>query len=151
MASDMPNLRGLIDTLMGLRADTVGSMAVTLICSIAVFWATQWRVRKGDESVLRTFALATVAAILISYHALPYDLVLLFPSVVVLLAKAVPENTRLSRADTVLLVLFFLTPLYVLLWLRLNQFAWFGLLLIALLWRLGRPSATNESFLREAT
>ncbi len=151
MASDMPNLRGLIDTLMGLRADTVGSMAVTLICSIAVFWATQWRVRKGDESVLRTFALATVAAILISYHALPYDLVLLFPSVVVPLAKAVPENTRLSRADTVLLVLFFLTPLYVLLWLRLNQFAWFGLLLIALLWRLGRPSATNESFLREAT
>ncbi len=101
--------------------------------------------------VLHTFALATIAAILISYHALPYDLVLLFPSVLVLLAKAISESTRLSRADTGLLMLFFLTPLYVLLWLQLNQFAWFGLLLIWLLWRLGRPSATNESVLREAT
>ena len=151
MASDMPNLRGLIDTLTGLRTDTVGSMAITMVCSIAVFWATQWRVRRGNESVLHTFALATIAAILISYHALPYDLVLLFPSVLVLLAKAISESTRLSRADTVLLVLFFLTPLYVVLWLQLNQFAWFGLLLIWLLWRLGRPSATNESVLREAT
>jgi hypothetical protein len=151
MASDMPNLRGLIDTLAGLRTDTAWSIAITLVCSIAVFWATQWRVRRGDESVLRQFALATIAAILISYHALPYDLVLLFPSLLVLLAQAISENTRLSRADTALLLLFFLTPLYVLLWLRLNQFAWFGLLLIWLLWRLGRPSPTAESILREAT
>jgi len=151
MASDMPNLRGLIDTLAGLRTDTVWSIAITLVCSIAVFWATQWRVRRGDESVLHQFSLATIAAILISYHALPYDLVLLFPSVLVLLAKAISENTRLSRADTALLLLFFLTPLYVLLWLRLNQFAWFGLLLIWLLWRLGRPLPNSESILREAT
>ena len=101
--------------------------------------------------MLDQFSLATIAAILISYHALPYDLVLLFPSVLGLLAKAISENTRLSRADTGLLLLFFLTPLYVLLWLRLNQFAWFGLLLIWLLWRLGRPSPTNDSILREAT
>ena len=150
MASDMPNLRGLIDTLAGLRTDTAGSIATTLVCSIAVFWATQWRVRRGDESVLHIFTLATIAAILISYHALPYDLVLLFPSALVLLAKAISDE-RPSRADTVLLVLLFLTPLYVLLWLRLNQFAWFGCLLIWLWWRLGRPSVTNESFLREAT
>jgi len=151
MASDMPNLRGLIDTLAGLRTDTTWSIAIALVCSVAVFWATQWRVKRGDESVLHQFALATVAAILISYHALPYDLVLLFPAVLVLLAKALSETRRLSSSDTGLLLLFFLTPLYVLLWLRLNQFAWFGLLLIWLLWRLGRPSPTNESTLRGAT
>ena len=151
MASDMPNLRGLIDTMMGLRTDTAGSRAMTLLCSIAVFWAAQARIRRGNESVLHMFALATIAAILISYHALPYDLVLLFPSALVLLATEVSGNTRLSRADAVLLALLFLTPLYVLLWLRLNQFAWFGLLLIWLLWRFGRPSAAIESPLPEAT
>lgn len=151
MASDMPNLRGLIDTVMGLPTDTVGSMAMTLLCSIAVFWTAQARIRRGNESVLHLFAFATIAAILISYHALPYDLVLLFPSALVLLATEVSENTRMDRADAVLLALLFMTPLYVLLWLRLNQFAWFGLLLIWLLWRFGRPSAANESPLLEAT
>ncbi len=142
-ASDMPNLRGLIDTLWGLRTDTAGSMAVTLVCSIAVLSATLWRVRRGGESLHHTFGLATIAVILISYHTLPYDLALLFPSVLVLLARAVSENERLSRADTGLLVLFFLTPLYVLLWLQMNQFAWFGLLLIWLMLRLSRSSATS--------
>ncbi len=151
MASDMPNLRGLIDTAIGLRMGTVGSTAITLLCSIAVFWVAQAGVRRENESVLNMFTLATVAAILISYHALPYDLVLLFPTALVLLAKAISEKRPLSRADAVMLVLFFLTPLYVLLWLRLNQFVWFGLLLIWLLFRLGRPPAANASLLPEAT
>jgi glucan phosphoethanolaminetransferase (alkaline phosphatase superfamily) len=151
MASDMPNLRGLIDTLAGLRTDTAWSIAITLVSSILVFWVTQRRVRRGDESLLHQFALATIAAILVSYHALPYDLVLLFPAVLVLLAKAISENMRLSRSDIGLLILFFLTPLYVLLWLRLNQFAWFGLPLIWLLWRLSRSSSADESVFREAT
>ena len=151
MASDMPNLRGLIDTVSGLRTDTAVSIAITLVCSVALLWATQWRVRKGDDSVLHTFALAIIAAILISYHALPYDLVLLLPAVLVLLAKAVSENARLSGADILLLVLLFLTPLYVLLWLQLNQFAWFGLLLIWLMLRLGRRTSASESILPEPT
>ena len=142
-ASDMPNLRGLIDTLGGLRTDTATSMAVTLVCSIAVLWATQSRVRRGDESLLHTFSLATIAVILISYHTLPYDLALLFPSLLGLLASAVAENERLSGADTGLLVLFFLTPLYVMLWLQWNQFAWFGLLLIWFMLRIGGRSATS--------
>ena len=151
MASDMPNLRGLIDIAIGLRMGTVGATAITLLCSIAVFWVAQAGVRKGNESILNMFALATVAAILISYHALPYDLVLVFPSALVLLAKAISQKRPLSRADVVMLVLFFLTPLYVLLWLRLNQFVWFGLLLLWLLFRLGRPLAANGSLLPEAT
>jgi hypothetical protein len=150
MASDMPNLRGLIDTAFGLRTDTTASMAITLVSSIAVLWVTQWRVRRGQESVLHTFALATIAAILVSYHALPYDLVLLFPSVLMLLANAVSDKTQSSAVDTGLLILFFLTPLYVLLWLQLNQFAWFGVLLICLMIRLDR-AGTSESIPQEAT
>ena len=151
MASDMPNLRGLIDTLAGLRTDTGTSMAITLLCSIALLWTTQRRVRKGDESVLHKFALATIAAILISYHALPYDLVLLFPAALILLGEAISENTRLPTADFGLLVLFFLTPLYVLLWLLLNQFAWFGFLLIWFLFRLSHSASTQESILQKET
>jgi len=151
MASDMPNLRGLIDTLAGLRTDTGTSMAITLLCSIAVLWTTQRRVRKGDEPVLHKFALATIVAILISYHALPYDLVLLFPAALILLGEAISENTRLPAAGLGLLVLFFLTPLYVLLWLLLNQFAWFGFLLIWFLFRLSHSASTQESILQKET
>jgi hypothetical protein len=151
MASDMPNLRGLIDTLAGLRTDTAWSIAITLVSSILVFWVTQGRVRRGDESLLHQFALATIAAILVSYHALPYDLVLLFPAALILLGEAISENTRLPAADFGLLVLFFLTPLYVLLWLLLNQFAWFGFLLIWFLFRLSHSASTQESILQKET
>ncbi len=114
-------------------------------------WTTQRRVRKGDESVLHKFALATIVAILISYHALPYDLVLLFPAALILLGEAISENTRLPAADFGLLVLFFLTPLYVLLWLLLNQFAWFGFLLIWFLFRLSHSASTQKSILQKET
>ena len=151
VASDMPNLRGLIASLSGGRLGTRWIMVLTGVCSIAVFLGSLWRVKKVEESVHRAFALATVAAILVSYHALPYDLVLVFPAVLVLLAKALREDRSVNRADVVLLVLFFLTPFYVLLWLRFSQFTWFGLLLAWLLWRLGRSPVAPESFVAEVT
>jgi hypothetical protein len=138
-ANDMPNLRGLIDTLAGSRTGTGLSQLVVLVISVGLYSATLRHIRKFVD-IQSAFALATVVTILISYHGLPYDLILLLPVALFLFA-----NQTRSRADVAILLLLFLTPLYALLWLRFNQFAWFALILIALLWRLWRTLRLESS------
>jgi len=145
-ANDMPNLRGLIDTLTGSLTGTGLSHIVTIVVSAALFLATMWQVRKSGDAVFYPFALGIVVTILISYHALPYDLILLLPVALLLFGGQIRP---LTRADVVLLLLLFLTPLYAMLWLRFNQFAWFALLLLALLYRLWRSCVPVQSHTAE--
>jgi hypothetical protein len=137
VVSDMPNLRGLIANLASARIPSPWIAVLTLAISLAVMVIALRRARKID-SIPQLFALATLTTILVSYHALPYDLSLLFPSSLFLFAASDQPETDRHRLDPWLLALLFLTPLYVLLWLHWNQFSWYVLVLIALLWRVGR-------------
>ncbi|HUM05663.1 MAG TPA: glycosyltransferase family 87 protein [Terriglobales bacterium] len=132
-ANDMPNLRGLIDTMASSVTGTGTSRFLTIAASIALFLFTLRKERKNDHSIVATFGLGTVVTMLVSYHGLPYDLILLLPIALLLFAGQVEAANRM---DTALLVVLFLTPLYAFLWLRLNQFAWFALVVIGLLCRL---------------
>ena len=77
-------------------------------------------------------SLAAVTAVLVSYHALSYDLTLLLPAVFFLLSRTVGVGTKIDRATIVLVVLLFLTPLYVFLVMDIGQFFWFALILLSL-------------------
>lgn len=140
IVSGMPNLRGLFDRLPGMSTLISSSQTSTLIASGALFVGTLWHLRKGNLNLLQTFSLSTVATVLISYHALPHDLILLLPATLYLFAGLL-RSVRIRRDDAVLLFLLFLTPLYALLWFRWNQFSWFALVLLALYFRLALSSS----------
>jgi hypothetical protein len=143
VGSDMPNLRGIIASLAGAHSGA-SLMPLTIACSAAVILIALWRMGLIRDSVRFPFLLATVATILVSYHTLTYDLSLLLPVTLLLFAAPGPESSRQSQADTVLLVLLYLTPLFEPFWPRVNQFCWPVLVLIWLFWKLGR-GRTAES------
>lgn len=144
VAFEMPNLRGLIANMTGAYDGSPWSTLFLLAGSVAVFLAAVWRVRKAGKTVQNTFALATVATMLIGYHTMPYDLSLLLPVALFLFATPGQTGSSGDRADIVLLLLMFLTPLYVFLGLHLNRLGWFALLLIWLFWKLGRAAAPKS-------
>jgi glycosyl transferase family 87 len=143
VGSDMPNLRGMISSLAGGQGGT-SLMAITIACSAAVLLIAWWRMGPIRDSVRFPFLLATVATILVSYHTLTYDLSLLLPVTLLLFAAPGAESSRPSQADTVLLVLLYLTPLFEPFWPRVNQFCWPVLVLIWLFWKLGRGRAADS-------
>ena len=134
---DMPNLRGIIWTLAGAHRGA-SLIPLTIACSAVVLLIAWWRMGPIRDSVRFAFALATVSTILVSYHTLTYDLSLLLPVALLLFAAPEPESSSSSQADTILLVLLYLGPLFEPFWPRVNQFGWPVLILLWLFWKLGR-------------
>ncbi len=143
VGGDMPNLRGIISSLAGAHSGA-SLMPLTLACSAAAILIALWRMGPIRDSIRFPFLLATVATILVSYHTLTYDLSLLLPVTLLLFAAPGPASSRPSQADTILLVLLYLTPLVEPFWPRVNQLCWPVLVLIWLFWKLGR-GRTAES------
>lgn len=143
-AFEMPNLHGLIADMSGTYAGSVWSTIFTLAVSVIVLVAAVWSVVKTGETVQYTFGLATVAALLLGYHTMPYDLSLLLPFALFLFATPGRTGSNTDRADMLLLFLVFLTPLYVFVGLHLNRLGWFALLLLWLFWRLSRAAAPKS-------
>jgi hypothetical protein len=143
-ATDMPNLRGVIAALPGVNAGSTFTMLLTLAGSVALVLVTLWLVKTGDHSLRFAFALATVTAILVSYHTLTYDLSLLLPAVLLLFSAPGKGTRREAQADTVLLVLLYLIPLSESCWPRVNQLGWFVVVLVWLFWKFGRDSSAES-------
>jgi hypothetical protein len=144
VGSDMPNLRGIIATLAG--ADGGSSLVpLTIVCSATLMMITWWRMEHIRDSVRFTFALATVTAILVSYHTLTYDLSLLLPVVLLLFAIPEQESSRQAHVDTLLLVSLYLASLFEPSWPRLNQFCWPVLVSTWLFWKLGLLRAAKSA------
>jgi len=150
VAVEMPSLHGLIADMTGAYARSVWGTLLTVASSVAVFLVAVWSVRKAGNSVPHTFALATVATMLIGYHTMPYDLSLLLPVALFLFATTRQTSTTGDRADMLLLFLLFLTPLYVFLGLHLNRLGWFALLLIWLFWRFARVATPISPQVKQA-
>jgi hypothetical protein len=143
VGADMPNLRGIIWSLAGAHGGP-SLMPLTIACSVAVLLIAGWRIGPIRDSVRFAFALATVSTILVSYHTLTYDLSLLLPVALLLFAAPGPTSSSPSQADTVLLVLLYLAPLFEPLWPRVNQFGWPVLLLLWLFRKFGRGHAAES-------
>jgi alpha-1,2-mannosyltransferase len=123
----MPNLRGIVAGLPGVKDGSTFAVFLTLGCSIAVLAMAMWRIRMGRDSSLVSFIVATVAAILVSYHALAYDLVLFLPALLLLFCAPVKGTRREMHGDVLLLVLLFLTSRFEPLGPSLTVLAWFAM------------------------
>jgi len=144
VGGDMPNLRGILASLTGVHRGA-SLMTLTIACSAAAILIAWWRMGPIRDSIRFAFILATATAILVSYHTQTYDLSLLLPGVLLLFAAPAPESGRASQADTVLLVLLYLAPMFEQSWPRLNQVCWPVLILTWCCWkwrdlRLARPT-----------
>jgi hypothetical protein len=83
----------------------------TIGASLAIVALVAWVVSRHHSSTQFVFGLATVTAILVSYHALAHDLTLLVPIVLLSLARTLSATEWEIREDTILLVV-----LYTILW-----------------------------------
>jgi hypothetical protein len=132
----VPNLRGLGGTLVGHFSKPVAWLLISG-SSIAVFALALRRIRWGNDSATHNFCLASVTGILVSFHALSYDLTLLLPLVLFLLSAAVTGKTQeYGTGRLLLLFLLFLTPLYVFLLWDVKLFFFFGLVVLWYFFRL---------------
>jgi hypothetical protein len=142
----VPNIRGLVAELPGLSASGPWTALLILALSLVVFFVALSRIRARPDSIILTSSLAAVATILISFHALVYDLTLLLPTLLFLLARTVDAQGKIIDARTMLLVfLLLLSPLYVFLWLVVERFFWFSLILLWLYLRLVLAPAPAEA------
>jgi hypothetical protein len=149
----MPNLRGLLQGWRTARAFPLATQAIVIALSLGVLlWviaAGRGQEESGREFDLR-FSLATVATVVISYHAFAFDLILLFIPVLLLIGYA--RETGKLRFGGKMLVrnmalllpvgVVFCTPLYVLLGFRSDHLNLFALAWLLWLWGIRREMAT---------
>lgn len=140
IVGDMPNLRGIIAAIVGHSGGT-SLLPITIAGSSIVLLVAWWRMGTVHDSVPFTLGLATVAAILVSYHTLTHDLSLLLPVVLWLFAVPELESNWPAQTDIVLLLLLYLALLFEPLWPHLNQFAWPLLVLGWMFWKFERRPA----------
>jgi len=140
-----PNIRGLITGWHGLSVPSPFMGFVVLATSAFVFLVALFRIRNGRDSIVFAACLATVTTILVSFHSLCYDFTLLLPLLFFLLATMVGGPGREIDARTVLLlILLFLTPLYVYLLMVSDKYFLVGLILLWLYLRLLLAPAPAE-------
>ena len=141
----IPNLRGLIQELPGLSASSPWTTALILVLSMAVFLAAMRRIRNGRDTIGFSSSLAAVTALLVSYHLLTHELILLLPLVLFLLSETVGVEGKRIDVRMVLVVLLCLTPLYVFLMWKAGCFFLFSLVLLWLYLRLVLTPASAEA------
>jgi hypothetical protein len=152
IAVDMPNLRGLVEGST-LTRGLSGVHMITVALSICL---VAWVIVKGrgrthsSQQFDLQFSLAMVAAVLASYHAFPYDLSLLVIPLLLVVRYAI-EKAPLPRGRNLALmlpaVLLFLTPVYMLLWLRLDHFNLFATVLLLWTWGIAREISFSPALL----
>ncbi len=142
----VPNLRGLVEQLPGLSPSGRWAALLILASSLVVSFVTLRRIHYGRDSVIFESVLAAVSTILISFHALVYDVSLLLPMVLFLLSQTLGiAGTKIDAGTILLFTLLLLTPLYVFLGLVVDRFVWFSLILFWLYLRLVLTPAPAEA------
>ena len=147
--SNMPNLRGLLtgwgeSSAVRLRLE----VALLVVSLCLVFWAarrwTDWNSRHSDHWNIG-FSIAVVATFLVCYHGYNMDLsMVLLPMLITFDRLLQAKTSGVGTGLQVVLALLFLSPLYMLLTLVLNQQHLFALVLIAFVFCLAK-SASSES------
>jgi Glycosyltransferase family 87 len=142
-----PNLRGLIEQLPWVKDSRTVTDLLIFATSAIVFLLAVRRIFKENDSISFCASLTAVTTILVSFHAFVYDLSLLFPVLLFLLARvlAVKETgnvnkvageTKLEMLSTLLFIFMTLVPLYLYLLLRVEAFFCFSLILLLLYFKL---------------
>jgi len=130
--SDMPNLRGLVYML--LHGDSyVG--AVALASSLGLLILAAWQGRGATDFLDLKFSLGAFVAVLVSYHAMGYDLSMLMLPVFLLTNELLGKDEARGWPDfltmAAIAVLFF-SPLQLVLLMRGDRLALMGWAVLAL-------------------
>lgn len=136
----MPNLHGLLGAIGSLRNQPVLMNVLVGIFSFTLLFyaAAMWNLKDAEERFDFGFALAIVVSILVSYHALAHDLVLLWLPVLLVANRLFTKGMPGGRVPLTLAgpaFVLFCSPLLMILWFRYDLF---NLTFIALMvWVLG--------------
>ena len=133
--ADMPNLRGMLDFFFPGSPYLVPAI---LAASLALFLVTAWECRKsgGNNLFDLKFSLATIATVLVSYHALAYDLSVLMLPVLLMAQELLGKGKfRGYRSVFAAVGILFFPPLQLVVYARYHRAALLGWVL--LLWLFG--------------
>jgi hypothetical protein len=146
--ADMPNLRGFLSTLLTERTPKFAADVLVgfLSLGLLLFTSSRWKAKSAGKQFDLGFSLALVMTVLVSYHAEAYDLSLLFLPLA-LLPECLRQAERLDWWTKVSLLspafVLFLTPLYLILWLRYGQL---NLLVpVLVLWLVGLAGEISQT------
>jgi Glycosyltransferase family 87 len=130
--SDMPNLRGIVYVL--LHGDSyVG--AVALASSVGMLLFAAWQCRGGTNFRDLKFSLGASAAVLVSYHAMGYDLSMLLLPIWLLANELLGRGKSRGLSDLLIaaaVAVLFFSPLQLVLLMRCNRLALMGWAVLAL-------------------
>jgi hypothetical protein len=133
LPSDMPNLRGVLYVLLHGKSYM---LLTVLVSSVAVLFFAAWRCRTGSDFFDLKFSLASVATVLVSYHALGYDLSLLMLPILLIVNELLGKEKVSELSDFIIIaaiaVLFF-SPIQFFLLMRSNLLALMGWAVLLLL------------------
>lgn len=122
MSNTMPNIHGIVEMLIpGPLFSGLQKPLIVLLSGLAVLWlARQWPLGRSLQAKTFDlgFSLAMVTSILVSYHLLLHDLSLLLIPFILMLGRLAKGEAFTGRRGLVLcgvVVLFYLSPLYLLL------------------------------------
>jgi Glycosyltransferase family 87 len=133
----LANLRGLL-TWLAPFLSKLTSDAILLVVSLMLllFTALAWQISRADTFDLG-FAFTMIVTVLISYHTMPYDLVILILPLI-LLGNHLFRAGRLDVALLAPMLLMFLTPLHMLLLFRAGYYCAVALIIVWWGWVAGR-------------
>jgi len=146
----MPNLRGLMDTVLDRALSKPARDLLVALISIGliILAASKWRGRNFDLG----FSLAMITTILVGYHAFAYDLSLLLLPMALLINYSL-QQTGLNRRWVALFAPFavlFLTPLHMFLALHSDRYSLMALPLIVAAWIIVRKRSRDVMTTRAA-
>ena len=139
----MPNLHGLIAELPGMSGGGGLTIALTVVCSIAAMGIALWQITRRHTSIRFEFVVASVTAVLVSYHTLTYDLGWLL-IVLLLLFTGSKRMQGEMQADILLLVAVYVLLLSSAVWPRLGP-SWFVPFVIWIFRKYGRGDAAESA------
>jgi len=144
--ADMPNIRGLADTLLG-RFSPIFSLLLTLAVSLILVVFAAGKRGKSDKIRHLQFSLWIITTVLVSYHAFAYDLSLLvLPMLLVWDHARSATGNRTTNRLLILPILFLLTsPLQMVLRLRYGLMSLVALVLLLWWWAIAREVRAVES------
>jgi hypothetical protein len=148
--SDMPNLRGILASLLTDFTPKPVLLALTAVLSLTVIYLVGFRQKAGRSEELfgLLFGEWILVVVLLSYHAFAYDLcLLLLPIILVLdhLQSHPGVDTITRRLLLIPILILFVSPLQMALWLKLGQLSVLAIVLAAWLWGIAREIRRQQS------
>ena len=147
--TNMPNLRGLLTGWTSSVAARSRMEFVLLVVSVALLvWAARqwapWDLSQPDRWNTG-FSIALVTTYLVGYHGYNTDLSLvLLPAVITFNRLLQSDSSRINTALRIILVILFLSPVYLLLTLVLDKQRLFALVLLAFIFCLAASTSQER-------